>query len=124
AKYYPKIDFLRAKLGYIPSFTWTSIWASKGVFEDGLCWRVGIGTKISIVDSLWVPKVENGRIQDGERCWVVKNFRMIIIKLGLGRRMGSLQFKVLTELFFKNLLWLIFYKIKLITKAFTGNYGA
>lgn len=30
-------------------------WASKGVFEGGLCWRVVSGHKISINDDAWIP---------------------------------------------------------------------
>lgn len=68
AKYYPETKFLRAKLGHLPSFTWKSIWASKGVLKDGLCWWVGNGAKNFVIDFSWIPSAANGRIQDGERC--------------------------------------------------------
>ncbi|KAA3477593.1 U4/U6 small nuclear ribonucleoprotein Prp31 [Gossypium australe] len=45
-----------------------SIWAATGVLQDGLCWRVGTETKISVLDSAWVPRAVNCRIQNGERC--------------------------------------------------------
>ncbi|KAG8481019.1 hypothetical protein CXB51_025741 [Gossypium anomalum] len=41
AKYYPNTDFNNAQLGNIPSLTWKSVWAAKGLLNNGLCWRVG-----------------------------------------------------------------------------------
>ncbi|KAA3462272.1 RNA-directed DNA polymerase [Gossypium australe] len=40
AKYYPNSDFINAQLGNLPSLTWKSVWAAKGLLKDGLCWRV------------------------------------------------------------------------------------
>ncbi|XP_040959149.1 uncharacterized protein [Gossypium hirsutum] len=36
-------------------YTWKSIWATKGVLAEGLCWRVGKGTNISISRDNWIP---------------------------------------------------------------------
>ncbi|KAG8486435.1 hypothetical protein CXB51_019917 [Gossypium anomalum] len=40
AKYYPHLDFLQARLGNLPSFTWRSLWAIKDLLEKVMCWRV------------------------------------------------------------------------------------
>lgn len=48
AKYYPDLNFVNSSLGYLPSFTWKSIWASKGMLQEGLRWRVGLGRNIMI----------------------------------------------------------------------------
>ncbi|KAA3489699.1 reverse transcriptase [Gossypium australe] len=48
---------LLAKQGWrnLPSFTWQSLWAAKGLLLIGLGWRVGDGQKVSIWDDAWVP---------------------------------------------------------------------
>ncbi|MBA0814712.1 hypothetical protein Gohar_020522, partial [Gossypium harknessii] len=48
AKYYLQCDFLEARLRNLPSYTWQSIWAARGLLEKGICWRVGKGDKFSI----------------------------------------------------------------------------
>ncbi|KAK5826341.1 hypothetical protein PVK06_021259 [Gossypium arboreum] len=55
AKYYPNTDFNNAQLGNIPSLTWKSVWAAKGLLNNGLCWRVGKGDGISIWEDCWIP---------------------------------------------------------------------
>lgn len=58
AKYYPNTDFNNAQLGNIPSLTWKSVWAAKGLLNNGLCWRVGKGDGISIWEDCWIPGKE------------------------------------------------------------------
>ncbi|XP_016694234.1 uncharacterized protein [Gossypium hirsutum] len=58
AKYYPNSNFLSAELGNLPSLTWKSIWAAKGLLTQGLCWRVGKGNNISIWNDRWIPGIE------------------------------------------------------------------
>ncbi|KAA3480199.1 reverse transcriptase [Gossypium australe] len=54
AKYYPNSNFAEARLGNLPSLTWRSVWAARGLLEKGMCWRVGKGDKISIWDDRWI----------------------------------------------------------------------
>ena len=42
AKYFP-LDFVEAKIGCNPSYTWRSIMAAQHVVKEGLRWRVGSG---------------------------------------------------------------------------------
>ncbi|KAA3479525.1 reverse transcriptase [Gossypium australe] len=56
-KYYSNTDFLSSGLGNLPSYTWKSIWAAKGLLLSGLCWRVGTGHDIRIEEDVWVPNV-------------------------------------------------------------------
>ncbi|KAH1098996.1 hypothetical protein J1N35_015917 [Gossypium stocksii] len=54
AKYFPHSKFLNAQLGRLPSFTWKSIWAARGLLQDGLGWRVGRASEISIWNDYWI----------------------------------------------------------------------
>ncbi|GMI86859.1 hypothetical protein HRI_002355200 [Hibiscus trionum] len=62
AKYYPNDDFMTARLGTYPSYTWKSIWCSRGLLEKGLGWRVGNGISINIWQDAWVAGPGNGKI--------------------------------------------------------------
>ena len=41
AQYFPKGNFLKATLGYNPSFTWRSIFHSLTLLKQGIRWRIG-----------------------------------------------------------------------------------
>ncbi|KAA3479876.1 RNA-directed DNA polymerase reverse transcriptase family protein [Gossypium australe] len=43
AKCYSDLDFLSARFGNIPPYTWKSIWVAKGILKKRLCWRVKTG---------------------------------------------------------------------------------
>ncbi|KAA3453673.1 reverse transcriptase [Gossypium australe] len=62
AKYYPKSNFAEARLGNLPSLTWRSVWAARGLLDKGMCWRVGKGDKISIWNDLWILGKEADRV--------------------------------------------------------------
>ncbi|KAA3460755.1 reverse transcriptase [Gossypium australe] len=62
AKYFPNTDFLNSRLGNNCSFTWKSIWAAKGVLSDGLCWKVGCGSDISVLNDSWIPDFNKVRL--------------------------------------------------------------
>ncbi|KAK5835012.1 hypothetical protein PVK06_010694 [Gossypium arboreum] len=49
----------KSDLGNLPSYTWKSIWAVKGLLLTGLRWRVGNGHNISIEEDVWVPNGED-----------------------------------------------------------------
>ncbi|KAA3472069.1 reverse transcriptase [Gossypium australe] len=67
AKYFPNSEFINARMGNSPSLTWRSVWAAKGLLENGLCWRVGKGNQISIWEDRWIPGGEMiNRSNDGE----------------------------------------------------------
>ncbi|KAG8478391.1 hypothetical protein CXB51_028230 [Gossypium anomalum] len=40
-----------------------SIWAAKGILQDGMCWRVGNGERILVIGAAWVPRSDNRKIQ-------------------------------------------------------------
>lgn len=54
AKYYPSTEFLNSILKNGAFYTWKSIWAFKKVLNDGLCWRVRKGDRISIFNHAWL----------------------------------------------------------------------
>lgn len=62
AKYYLQCNFLEARLGNLPSYTWKSIWVTKGLLKKGLCWRVGKGDKFFVVKAVWIRRAKNYRI--------------------------------------------------------------
>ncbi|KAA3488385.1 reverse transcriptase [Gossypium australe] len=64
AKYYLNSNFINAQLGNLPSLTWKSVWATKGLLKSGLCWRVGRGVQISVWDDLWLPRVDANRLSN------------------------------------------------------------
>ncbi|MBA0701515.1 hypothetical protein Goari_022212 [Gossypium aridum] len=39
-----------------------SIWASNGTLKEGLCWKVGRGTQISVGNDNWIPDVGRSKI--------------------------------------------------------------
>jgi ribonuclease HI len=54
-KYYPKGDFLKARVGRRPSYAWRSIVQAREVLERGIAWRVGNGELIRIWGDKWLP---------------------------------------------------------------------
>ncbi|KAA3460185.1 reverse transcriptase [Gossypium australe] len=59
AKYFPHSDFIHAQLGNSPSLTWKSVWAAKGLLNDGLGWRIGRGDQVSVWNDHWIPGADN-----------------------------------------------------------------
>lgn len=55
ARYFKNGDFIDARRGYDPSYTWRSIWGSKSLLLDGLKWRVGNGLDIGVWEEAWLP---------------------------------------------------------------------
>ncbi|KAA3456600.1 reverse transcriptase [Gossypium australe] len=62
AKYFLKSDFLNSQLGNRNSYAWRSIWATRGILEKGMIWKVGMGESISIVYDAWVLDLVNSRL--------------------------------------------------------------
>ncbi|MFQ6626288.1 hypothetical protein Gotur_005883 [Gossypium turneri] len=46
----------------ICSYVWKSIWEAKAILAKGLCWKVGMGTNISINDDAWILDAVNFRL--------------------------------------------------------------
>ncbi|XP_057432687.1 uncharacterized protein LOC130725479 [Lotus japonicus] len=53
--YFPHGDLLGAKLGYRPSYAWSSIIKSNWIFHEGGLWRIGDGSKVDILHDKWLP---------------------------------------------------------------------
>lgn len=64
AKYYPDTDFMNAQLGNLPSYSWKSVWAARGLLDNGLGCRVGTGENISIIEHAWIPSSNDYRLLD------------------------------------------------------------
>lgn len=48
------------------------------MLESGLCWRIGSGANISVLEDAWVPRIENCRINVWVSVWVsVGNFTQV-----------------------------------------------
>ncbi|KAA3461043.1 reverse transcriptase [Gossypium australe] len=76
AKYYPNSNFLEARLGNLPSLTWRSVWAAKGLLDKGMCWRGGKGDKISIWNNLWISGEEVDRISTRAAMQTLSQYRI------------------------------------------------
>lgn len=46
------------------SYTWKSIWATKGVLMEGVGWKVGNGVNISVNGDYWIPDLSLGRLSE------------------------------------------------------------
>ncbi|KAL4334864.1 hypothetical protein GQ457_07G036340 [Hibiscus cannabinus] len=64
ARYFPRSDFMSARLGSNPSYTWRSIFSAKGLLEKGLRWSIGTGSNVNIWNDSWLSGKGNGRILD------------------------------------------------------------
>ncbi|KAA3468114.1 reverse transcriptase [Gossypium australe] len=64
AKYFPNLDFIHARLGNLPSLTWKSVRAVKGLLQDGLGWRIGKGDQVSVWNDRWIPGIDSIRSND------------------------------------------------------------
>lgn len=60
--YYPNSDFLNSISKSVASYMWKSIWAAKKVLQDGVCWHVGTGSRISVSSDVWVLGASNFRL--------------------------------------------------------------
>lgn len=54
AGYFPKGNFVNARLTHNPSFVWRSIHASHVVVRGGLRWRVGDGSRVRVWLDPWI----------------------------------------------------------------------
>ena len=60
ARYFPRINSLKASGGYCPSYTWRSILqAQVDVIEKVGIWRVGDGRIVNVWEDNW-PPYQNG----------------------------------------------------------------
>lgn len=53
---------MKLDLSHNPSYTWKSLWASKGVLSLGSYWKVGTGNSLLILDDAWLPSSPNFKI--------------------------------------------------------------
>ncbi|KAK8279577.1 hypothetical protein V6Z12_D09G121800 [Gossypium hirsutum] len=77
AKYFPKTYFLNSRLGNSCSYVWKSIWAARDLLTKGHCWRVGMGTNISITDA-WISDSVNFRLSSKINSLHVSNVEELI----------------------------------------------
>ncbi|XP_057770893.1 uncharacterized protein LOC130990685 [Salvia miltiorrhiza] len=58
AKYFRNGDFLSAKIGRSPSFTWRSICSGQDLIRQGTRWRIGDGSSIWVFKDPWLRSRE------------------------------------------------------------------
>ncbi|KAA3488818.1 reverse transcriptase [Gossypium australe] len=80
AKYYPNSNFSEARLGNLPSLTWRSVWAARGLLDKGMCWKVGKRDKISIWNDLWISGEEVDRISNQGSNANIKRWKSELIR--------------------------------------------
>jgi hypothetical protein len=58
ARYFPRTDYLGAKIGHNLSYVWRSIFSAKRIVRDGARWKIGNDINIPIFEAPWLC---NGR---------------------------------------------------------------
>ncbi|CAN0846980.1 hypothetical protein LINGRAHAP2_LOCUS4739, partial [Linum grandiflorum] len=48
ARYFPRRDFLSARLGNLPTYVWRSIHAAQMVVREGCRWSLGDGRSVKV----------------------------------------------------------------------------
>lgn len=62
ARYFPKTDFLNAKLGDNPSYMWRSILSAQDIVRKGCRRKIGDGKDTFVWKVPWLPDVDNGML--------------------------------------------------------------
>ncbi|XP_024162452.1 uncharacterized protein LOC112169623 [Rosa chinensis] len=57
ARYYPEGDFWNATAHASPSYSWSSIFATRDFIQTGAFWQVGNGHNVSVWNDAWIPKL-------------------------------------------------------------------
>lgn len=74
AKYFPKGDFMSARVGSYPSYTWRSIWGARRLLEDGIGWRIRNERNVNIWNDVWLP----GNMRKYDHCLVRTKCRELL----------------------------------------------
>ncbi|XP_074293374.1 uncharacterized protein LOC141620388 [Silene latifolia] len=62
AKYYPEGDFMTARLGHNPSYTWRGILDARKALEGGMRKRIGDGLSTLVWRDAWLPGTQMGKV--------------------------------------------------------------
>lgn len=62
AKYYPHSDFLQAKIGHNPSYTWRSLLHGQAVLREGLVCSIEYGSGVSVWNDCWILRPTSFRV--------------------------------------------------------------
>lgn len=62
-KYFPKGEFLEAKMGGRPSQVWRSLLAGRTLLKDSLMWRIGNGQSIKIWEAQCINRAYSFKVQ-------------------------------------------------------------
>lgn len=60
-------DWLKADLGYKPSYLWRSLLAARPLIEEGHAWRIGDGRSVSIWNDRWIGIEKYGKTSSIEK---------------------------------------------------------
>jgi hypothetical protein len=66
AKYFPQQQFLQAKMGSRPSYSWQSIYKASWILKKGCFWLIGNGRNTNIWNDRWI------HTQEGNTTWTPK----------------------------------------------------
>lgn len=56
SRYFPRSNFMTAKIGYQPSYAWRSLMNAREVIDLGARWLIGNGQQVSIWNDNWMPE--------------------------------------------------------------------
>lgn len=62
SRYFPRSNFMEAKVGYQPSYAWRSLVKAKKVIDLGARWSIGNGTNVRVWKDNWLPKQTNFKV--------------------------------------------------------------
>ncbi|GJR70490.1 hypothetical protein Tco_0016555, partial [Tanacetum coccineum] len=72
ARYFPRLSFFDAKIGYRPSYIWRSFLSVKDIVHKGCKWNIGNGRSVNVWNDFWVddhrslgPKPNNYDVNQG-----------------------------------------------------------
>ncbi|XP_050256924.1 uncharacterized protein LOC126702296 [Quercus robur] len=66
AKYFPRCDFIKANIGYQPSYAWRSLMAAQDLVKRGLRWQVGDGEQIQVWKDKWLQNPSTYKVVTSE----------------------------------------------------------
>lgn len=62
SRYFPRHSFMKAKIGFQPSYAWMSMLQAKEVMNLGTRWLIGDGKKAKIWRDNWLPEQANFKV--------------------------------------------------------------
>lgn len=63
ARYFPRGSPLDAQKAHRPSYTWSNIFSSKDLIDNGVVWRIGNGDSVCVWSDSWILNNDKAKFQ-------------------------------------------------------------